>query len=148
MQIRNSTGYFYSPAILFNSMYWHVLSSHLILLVKTHIIFNSLHEVRKQTTFKNVKWDNGCRENRATITWFHLSALWSRCFHANFVIKWRAKLPLEQDHEADVTSGNPSSRLVNGCSWKRLHNFGWMANTRWLTFLPLLVPLIHRHACS
>ena len=88
MQIRNSTGYFYSPAILFNSMYWHVFSSHLILLVKTHIIVNSLHEVCKQTTFKNFKWDNGCRENRATITWFHLSGLWSRYFHANFVIKW------------------------------------------------------------
>ena len=37
--------YFYSPAILLKLMYWHVLSPHLILPVKTRIIFKSLREV-------------------------------------------------------------------------------------------------------
>ena len=48
--------YFYSfgsPAILFKLMYWNVLSPHLILPVKTRIIFKSLNEVCKQTTFRS-----------------------------------------------------------------------------------------------
>ena len=48
-------------------LYWHVLSPHLILPVKTRIIFKSLNEVFKQTTFGNVKRDNGCRENTGTV---------------------------------------------------------------------------------
>ena len=56
--------YFYSPVILFKLMYWHVLSPHLILPVKTRIIFKSINEVFKQT-IRNVKRDNVCRENTA-----------------------------------------------------------------------------------
>ena len=39
-----------------------MLSTHLIFSVKTRIIFKSFNEVWKQTTFRNVKRDNGCRE--------------------------------------------------------------------------------------
>ena len=45
-----------------------MLSSHFTLSVKTRIIFKSLNEVCKQTIFRNVKRDNGCRENTATVT--------------------------------------------------------------------------------
>ena len=48
-------------------MYWHVLSPRLILLVQTSVIFKSLNEVRKQTTFREVKRDNGCFENTAVV---------------------------------------------------------------------------------
>ena len=33
--------------------------------LKTLVIFKSLNEVCKQTTFRNVKRDSGCRENMA-----------------------------------------------------------------------------------
>ena len=59
--------FFYPPATLFKLMNWHVVSPHLILPVKTLIIFKSLNEVCKQTTLRNVKRDNGCRENKANI---------------------------------------------------------------------------------
>ena len=45
-----------------------MLSPHFTLSVKTRIIFKSLNEVCKQTIFRNVKRDNGCRENTATVT--------------------------------------------------------------------------------
>ena len=44
-----------------------MLSPHLILPVKTRIIFKSLNEVCKQTIFRNVKRDNVCRENTASV---------------------------------------------------------------------------------
>ena len=46
-------------------MYWLVLFPHFILTVKVRIIFKSLNEVCKQTTLRNVKLDNGRRENTA-----------------------------------------------------------------------------------
>ena len=42
-----------------------MLSPHLILPVKTRIILRSLDKVCKQTTFRNIKRDNDCRENTA-----------------------------------------------------------------------------------
>ena len=51
--------------LLFLLLYGHVISPHLILPVKTRIIFKLLNEVCKKTTFTNVKRDNGCRENTA-----------------------------------------------------------------------------------
>ena len=63
-QIENTLGVL---SLLFLLLYWHVLSPHLILPVKTRIIFKSLNEVFKQTTFGNVKRDNGCRENTGTV---------------------------------------------------------------------------------
>ena len=53
-------------------MYWHVPSPHLILPVKTRIIFMSRNEACKQTTFRNVKPDNGCRENTAIVKYANL----------------------------------------------------------------------------
>ena len=67
--------YFCSPAILFELMYWHVLSLHLILPVKTRIICKSLNEVCKQTTFRNLKRDKGCRENTTIDHYFVLVRL-------------------------------------------------------------------------
>ena len=60
--------------LLFLLLSWHVLSPHLILPVKTRIILKSLSEVCKQTTFRNVKRDNGCRENMAVIV---LTTTWN-----------------------------------------------------------------------
>ena len=57
--------YFYSHVILLEFMYWLVLFPHFILTVKVRIIFKSLNEVCKQTTLRNVKLDNGRRENTA-----------------------------------------------------------------------------------
>ena len=51
IQIGNTTGVL---LLLFSFLYWHVLSPHLIFPVKTGIIFKSLNEVCKQTTFRNV----------------------------------------------------------------------------------------------
>ena len=59
--------YFQSPAIFFKLMYWHVLFPHLILRVKTRIIFKAPNEVCKQTTSRNVKRDEDCRENTAHV---------------------------------------------------------------------------------
>ena len=64
--------YFYSPATLFKLMYWHVLSPLLMLPVKTRIILKSVNEVCKQTTFRNVKRDNGSRRNKAIVKYANL----------------------------------------------------------------------------
>ena len=48
-------------------LYWHVVFPHLILPVKTLIIFESHTEVCKQTTFTNVKRDNRYCENTAVV---------------------------------------------------------------------------------
>ena len=61
--------YFYSSAILFKLIYWHVLSPHLILLVKTHVIFKSLNDVYER---KHTNSGMCCRENTATIDLFSL----------------------------------------------------------------------------
>ena len=45
IQIGNTTGVLF---LLFLLLYWHMLSPHLILPVKTRIIFKSLNEVYKQ----------------------------------------------------------------------------------------------------
>ena len=74
--------YFYSfgsPAIFFKLMCWHVLLPHLILPVKTRIIFKSLNKVCKQTTFRNVKRDSGCRENTAIGVDVHLKCTRNSC---------------------------------------------------------------------
>ena len=44
-------------------MNWLVFFPHFILPVKTRVTFESLNEVFKQTTLRNVKEDNGCCEN-------------------------------------------------------------------------------------
>ena len=62
IHIGNTTGLLF---LLFLFLQWHVLTPHLILLVKIGITFKSLGEVCKQTTFRNVKRDNCCRENTA-----------------------------------------------------------------------------------
>ena len=61
IQIKNTTGVLF---LLFLLLYWHVLSPHLILSVKS---LKSLNEVCKQTTFRNVNRDNGCREKKAIV---------------------------------------------------------------------------------
>ena len=64
IQIKNTTGVLF---LLFLLLYWHVLSPHLILSVKSLKSLKSLNEVCKQTTFRNVKRDNGCRENKVIV---------------------------------------------------------------------------------
>ena len=65
IQVGNTTVVLF---LLFLLLYWHVLSLHLILPVKTRIIFKSLDEVCKQTTVKNViKRDNCWPANTAFV---------------------------------------------------------------------------------
>ena len=52
-----------------------MLSPHLVLPVKTRIIFQSLNEICKQATPRNVELNNGCRENTAIRPWM---PLWER----------------------------------------------------------------------
>ena len=56
IQIGNTTDVLF---VLFLFLHWYVLSPRLILPLNARIIFKSLKEVSKQTTFRNVKRDNG-----------------------------------------------------------------------------------------
>ena len=77
--------YFHSPATLLKLMYWHVLSPHLILPVKTRVILKSHNEVCKQTVFRNVKRDNGLDSRKVYKKGEHTPVLWSgrHCVHAH-----------------------------------------------------------------
>ena len=68
IQIGNTTGVLF---LLFLLLYWHVPSPDIILPVKTRIILKSLNKVCKQTTLRNVKRDNGRRENTAFVNKFY-----------------------------------------------------------------------------